>query len=340
MKCPKCGYVTHDYLDACSKCHNDWVDLKRAMHLQVLQPGELDLSVVIGTDMGSFGGTSSFNVDDSFFNTQTLIVDREKVALEEDDEAFDVEIDDDAPREPTAEVPVTPWSESTRQTGEDLMDEPPEEADLIQLAGDAAEEEFIDLGLNEAPVTGIHTAAFDPSALEHVSHPPVDMIDMSDLEELGDENLKAFEDVGIELDASDMASVAPAESVPASTPEEREGRALPVFDLSDFDKTLELSLPEVQERPPVPAPPDVVPEPTSDERLEAELAFELEDMESTPLPPPPSPLPTLEIDAELELELDNVELAPPPDTTPPAQTTPQVDLDVEALELEEDDERP
>src|SRR5262249_51609356 len=48
MKCPKCKYVSHDYLDACRKCGADLVVFKQDMGLLVLQPGVLDLSLVLG----------------------------------------------------------------------------------------------------------------------------------------------------------------------------------------------------------------------------------------------------------------------------------------------------
>jgi hypothetical protein len=48
MKCPKCKYVSHDYLDVCRKCGVDLVAFKHDMGLLVLQPGVLDLSLVLG----------------------------------------------------------------------------------------------------------------------------------------------------------------------------------------------------------------------------------------------------------------------------------------------------
>jgi hypothetical protein len=48
MKCPKCNYVSHDYLDACRKCGIDLMLFKQDIGLLVLQPGMLDLSLVLG----------------------------------------------------------------------------------------------------------------------------------------------------------------------------------------------------------------------------------------------------------------------------------------------------
>src|SRR5215470_16297936 len=47
MKCPKCKYVSHDYLDSCRKCGADLEAFKRDMGLVVHQPGVLDLSLVL-----------------------------------------------------------------------------------------------------------------------------------------------------------------------------------------------------------------------------------------------------------------------------------------------------
>ena len=48
MKCPKCHYVSHDYLDACRKCGIDLLAFKHDLGLLVLQPGVLDLSLRLG----------------------------------------------------------------------------------------------------------------------------------------------------------------------------------------------------------------------------------------------------------------------------------------------------
>src|SRR5713226_6983359 len=59
MKCPKCHYVSHDYLDACRKCGIDLVAFKHDLGLLVLQPGVLDLSLVLGV-VGGAGADDPF----------------------------------------------------------------------------------------------------------------------------------------------------------------------------------------------------------------------------------------------------------------------------------------
>lgn len=87
MKCPKCGYVSHDYLDACrnSKCGIDLMDFKAQMQLHVIQVGHIDLVTVLGGAEG-FGATGAGN--ESFFDSQMLME-------SEESGDFDISLDDD-----------------------------------------------------------------------------------------------------------------------------------------------------------------------------------------------------------------------------------------------------
>ena len=78
MKCPKCNYVSHDYLDACRKCGIDLVTFKQDIGLLVLQPGVLDLSLVLS----GAGG------DDLFESVE------EGVTMHASDDDFDISLDD------------------------------------------------------------------------------------------------------------------------------------------------------------------------------------------------------------------------------------------------------
>jgi hypothetical protein len=78
MKCPKCKYVSHDYLDACRKCGVDLVAFKQEIGLLVLQPGVLDLSLVLG----------GAGADDLFEGVE------EGVTMHAGDEDFDISLDD------------------------------------------------------------------------------------------------------------------------------------------------------------------------------------------------------------------------------------------------------
>ena len=78
MKCPKCHYVSHDYLDACRKCGIDLVTFKQDVGLLVLQPGVLDLSLVLS------------GAGDDLFES----VDEEVTMRPSDDDDFDISLDD------------------------------------------------------------------------------------------------------------------------------------------------------------------------------------------------------------------------------------------------------
>ena len=43
MKCPKCGYVSFEYLDACRKCGRDFTQLKSDMGITTFAPGVINV---------------------------------------------------------------------------------------------------------------------------------------------------------------------------------------------------------------------------------------------------------------------------------------------------------
>lgn len=73
MKCPKCAYVSHDYLDTCrnSKCGIDLIDFKVQMQLYAIQPGTISLMSILGSaqDHAAVAG----GAHDSLFDSQMLI---------------------------------------------------------------------------------------------------------------------------------------------------------------------------------------------------------------------------------------------------------------------------
>jgi hypothetical protein len=123
MKCPKCDYVSHDYLDACRKCHKDLVTFKQELHLEVLHPGELDLGELLGASWQGFGGRVKFSDDNSFFGGQRLGGLGE--ADDNDKEEFDIELDNR-----TSEAP--PWRS-------DMPSESRQQASMTETSNGAAE---------------------------------------------------------------------------------------------------------------------------------------------------------------------------------------------------------
>jgi hypothetical protein len=55
MKCPKCGYTSHDYLDECRKCHHPLGEVRTLLNLTILRPpqakpiGDTTMSILEST---------------------------------------------------------------------------------------------------------------------------------------------------------------------------------------------------------------------------------------------------------------------------------------------------
>jgi hypothetical protein len=91
MKCPKCGYVSYDYLDTCRKCRRDLTAFKQEIGLQVIQPGDLDLNLVLGEAVEAMG--DAVVVDEGFFKTQVFT--RQEASTVVDEHDFDISLEDD-----------------------------------------------------------------------------------------------------------------------------------------------------------------------------------------------------------------------------------------------------
>ncbi len=88
MKCPKCSFVSHDYLDACRKCSIDLTDFKIQMNLRVVQPGAISLMAALE---GAAVGLNT-NAADAF-SSQMLVQSDE--TLDDNSDNFDISLDDD-----------------------------------------------------------------------------------------------------------------------------------------------------------------------------------------------------------------------------------------------------
>jgi hypothetical protein len=285
MKCPKCGYVSHDYLDACRKCSADLVAFKRELHLEVIQPGDLDLSEAIYESGEALGSGDSFGVEDDFFDTQVLVEPEE--TAEGTEEEFDIVLDDEPPSAPTGEVAAT------TQNDAEVVERPGRETPgVASLPGDIeADDVVLELDAAEEVASADTVSSFVESAQERSPSPPVEMIDMSDLEDLDDDHPDKFEEPVIDLDLPDRDHEAPPEldlppapegEIPlepeAATPATEEMTlAAPEAPLPD--ETVELTPSEARDEPYVEATPEIVPELVSDDHTEAELVLELEKAE-------------------------------------------------------------
>jgi hypothetical protein len=278
MKCPKCGYVSHDYLDACRKCSVDLVEFKKSLHLDVIRPGDLDLSVVLVEQDEKMERTSAYNIDDEFFSAQTMLVEREEVA-EQEDEEFDISLDDD--------LPETAARASTLDDASMDMDD---NDDFVSL--EESEEE-------EAPLQPVSTESSSPPAS---SMAPVDMIDMSDLEDL--------DEIRIDLDETSSHTTPIASEEDTVTLDDAAiPRADSLSDSESTDITFELTDFEENDAPPPAAALEPRADPSADNLLEADLELELE--EDTPKPAEPETDLLIDFE-ELDLRDDEEEDRPKP----------------------------
>lgn len=94
MKCPKCGYVSHDYLNACRKCSVDLLGFKAQMQLHAVQTGNIDLRSVLGGVQADSGISGKFNPGDLF--ASPMLVDAQA------ESGFDINLDDDFSFTPSA----------------------------------------------------------------------------------------------------------------------------------------------------------------------------------------------------------------------------------------------
>lgn len=280
MKCPKCSYVSHDYLDACRKCGMDLVDFKKELHLQVVRPGDLDLSVMLSEHIEEMGSTTGeFGVDKTFFETQVLVEPEEGAA--EGEEGFDISLDDEFPHLPAEAVsPLEGSADIAEDEDFAALDEDDEAEIDVRPSGSAAVERAV------------------PAS------PPVDMIDMSDLD-LDDVVLGLPEEAPGDM-AETLSEPEPAtEAAPALTLDVDRAASAAAPELEDVALALpETPAPEARPARPPAAPPESMPTPATDDLLEAELELETE-----PAPPAagaPKPEVALDLDLE-ELELDDDE---------------------------------
>jgi hypothetical protein len=294
MKCPKCGYVSHDYLDACRKCGVDLVDFKKELHLQVIQPGDLDLSVVLSEHIEEIGHTGEFTMGKAFFETEMLVEPED--AMSDGEEGFDISLDDPLPALPATAI-------FSPQGSADVTD-------TEHFAGlDEAEEA-------ESDARPLGATVVERSA---PASPPVDMIDMSDLEELDGVTLDLPDEVPDDVAAEVPAWERPTEVIFPPTLD----RGRDVSEVPSEDEDVTPIVPDIAEPDAPPAHPPLerpgsIPELAADDLLEAELELELDLEEATePAPPATSrPAPA----ANVEIDLDDLELDDDENTGPSKRT--------------------
>jgi hypothetical protein len=266
MKCPKCGYVSYEYLDACRKCSVDLIDFKKSLRLESVRPGDLDLSVMLVEQTEKLERAHAFDIDDDFFSAQTMLVEREESA-EEDQDEFDISLDDFTEAAPRASSPADTTAEVTDS------------------------EDFISFEESEADDPSLRTLSTRSPMPSAAPAAPVDMIDMSDLEDLDDMRIdldEIPEHPAPTMSEEDTLTMVRPPTPIAESPSDSESSDI-TFDLTEVDD---------DDAPPPSAALETVSETTTDDLLEAELELELEEGDA---PKPAEPA------ADLLIHLDELD---------------------------------
>ena len=240
MKCPKCGYVSYDYLDACRKCGRDLIHFKQEIGLQMLRPGELDLSVVLSGSAAAGGSRDDFTIDANFFGGQLF---DQGGTVEADEAEFDISLDDDFPMPQVASEPAPTARTDVGRRDDSVL--------LEDVAATFMEEAPEEITARPAPTRDL----------------AVDMIDMSDLEEVAELPLEQLETASTPISGGDetLAEV-----------------DLTMSDTLRLDDTLTMHLePPPPERPDTETP-TVMADMAADNLLDTELELELDRLEETP----------------------------------------------------------
>jgi hypothetical protein len=293
MKCPKCHYVSHDYLDACRKCGIDLVTFKQDIGLVVLQPGALDLSLVLG----------GAGVDDLFESIA------EEDTMHASDDDFDISLDDyleevvSAGPPPANDVSASPETQDTTASLQlDIS-----HSDFVHLTSaatpeaegnDAARAESVDETVRVTDISSTMAAL------------PLQDVVLADRTPAAAEPDPAVVDPTLPTMQLSYAAVDDA----VLTPEVRESSASDIADMAEPALTT-LDAPHLQDMELLPSFKDewapLTVESMPEDMLTSLDIFTLEDLEETM---PPGPL-MLELDAsvlpvdevELLLDLDNLE---------------------------------
>ena len=278
MKCPKCGYVSYEYLDACRKCSVDLIDFKKSLRLESVRPGDLDLSVMLVEQTEKLERAHAFDIDDDFFSAQTMLVEREESA-EEDQDEFDISLDDFTEAAPRASSPADTTAEVTDS------------------------EDFISFEESEADDPSLRTLSTRSPMPSAAPAAPVDMIDMSDLEDLDDMRIdldEIPEHPAPTMSEEDTLTMVRPPTPIAESPSDSESSDI-TFDLTELDD---------DDAPPPSAALETVSETTTDDLLEAELELELEEGDA-PKPAEPAADLLIHLD-ELDANDDEEEDRPKP----------------------------
>ncbi|RMF83946.1 MAG: hypothetical protein D6736_20315 [Nitrospinota bacterium] len=257
MKCPKCGYVSFEYLDTCQNCHTDLSALKESMGLFAIKPGEIDLAMVLEEEMAVESPAGEEGMEEGrSVPTHTLAAEEslEDLSLSEKDLG--------SAEEEEETVPTIALDEE-----EDLS------LDLSQLAAEATEEgppapqpaagesDHL-IGLGDLADLGSETSSSPADTGSTADSTPVEeetehLIDLGELADLGIEEPSAASETPATGSPSDIPGIdflpeellTPEEERPDGKKEDSTGTAIsaegeesepPEVEEIDFDLDLDL----------------------------------------------------------------------------------------------------
>ena len=160
MKCPKCSYVSHDYLNTCRKCTTDLSRFKAQVQLYVVRAGNVDLRTAVSSmPAPNIAESGEFDLGGVLFEETPA------VGADNDGDVFDINLEDDFNFTPSGmslesldgfEVSNLDMLEAERQFAAETGD-----------PGDAPDQPGAD-----APDTGYATVMMDISGLSDAPPPP------------------------------------------------------------------------------------------------------------------------------------------------------------------------
>ena len=151
MKCPKCSYVSHDYLNACRKCRVDLLGFKAQMQLHVVQAGNIDLRSVLSRVQTNQFASGEYDLGETLFDSPVL-------GASQAEDGFDINLDDD--------FSFTPSGVSL----ESLDNFEVSNTEALELG--SRRPTSTDSSEAEAPETGYATVMMDISGLSNAGSPP------------------------------------------------------------------------------------------------------------------------------------------------------------------------
>jgi hypothetical protein len=321
MKCPKCGYISFDYNQACPKCNKDLTAERERMNLPAYIPKPPSLlSSLTGEDeestmdlkVESTGGMEAVEEGGMLTPEDSQTIEAMEEAFKDSQELeIQIEPGPDEELEELQEPDIPSTLEPQAAEIEPQVDEP----DVTPPLEDGAEEPAPDLQVELSDLTP-QTAEAEPQVEEPDVSPPLEdgaeepapdlQVELSDLTPQAAEKVVQEEETTLTLDLED-------------------GAEEPALDLGDLTlEDSEAGPPQVEQKTGDEIAPELVPSSPEGEDMEKTAAFEsVEEVEATE---------SFDLD---DISLD--ELGTSPEGTTPEKVQEGTLVDLEELSLMVDD---